>query len=105
MENYIVPVLPPLDKRIARARASQRGVCLSVYYTMSSSSSAAVRVAVRVRPFNEREVHRQSKCVIRMKGRQTELLKPNEAESTKKFTFDYSVLQNQSTHRHFNVRV
>ena len=72
---------------------------------MSSSSSAAVRVAVRVRPFNEREVHRQSKCVIRMKGRQTELLKPNEAESTKKFTFDYSVLPNESHCRHSNVRI
>ena len=32
---------------------------------------SSVKVAVRVRPFNSREVNRSSKCVITMEGNKT----------------------------------
>ena len=32
---------------------------------------SSVKVAVRVRPFNSREIRRDSKCVISMSGNQT----------------------------------
>ena len=39
-----------------------------------------IKVVVRVRPFNGRELDRQAKCVIRMKDHQTILLPPPDAE-------------------------
>ena len=52
---------------------------------------SAVKVAVRVRPFTEREISRDAKCVISMKDRQTSLLASRAAGEPKRFTFDYSV--------------
>lgn len=50
-----------------------------------------VKVAVRVRPFTEREQQLNSMLVVRMPNeRQTELINPRDAADTKRFTFDYS---------------
>lgn len=51
----------------------------------------SVKVAVRVRPFNQRESDRNSKCCIEMNGATTvihDLMGDGEGE--KQFTFDYS---------------
>ncbi|OAF69255.1 hypothetical protein A3Q56_02996 [Intoshia linei] len=52
-------------------------------------SSESVRVAVRVRPFNSREIDRKSKCIIAMNGNQTSIKNPDGGEP-KKFSFDFS---------------
>jgi kinesin family member 1 len=39
-----------------------------------------IKVVVRVRPFNNRELERQAKCIVQMKGTQTVLHPPPEAE-------------------------
>ena len=49
----------------------------------------SVKVAVRVRPFNDRETGLKSKCVVDMQN-PTTILKANEKQPEKKFTFDYS---------------
>ncbi|XP_077998394.1 kinesin-like protein KIF28 [Glandiceps talaboti] len=50
-----------------------------------------IKVAVRVRPFNDREKKLGSKCIVAMTGQSTELTNPNEPrEEPKKFTYDYS---------------
>ncbi|KAL8198335.1 UNVERIFIED_CONTAM: hypothetical protein K2H54_005585 [Gekko kuhli] len=36
-------------------------------------SGASVKVAVRVRPFNSREISKESKCIIQMQGNSTRL--------------------------------
>ena len=48
-----------------------------------------VKVAVRVRPFNKREVERKSMLCIQMEGKATTIIHP-ETKEEKKFTFDYS---------------
>ena len=48
-----------------------------------------VRVAVRVRPFNQREIDRNSKCCISMDGNRTTITDP-ETGKKKNFTFDFS---------------
>ncbi|XP_028848826.1 kinesin-like protein KIF1B isoform X23 [Denticeps clupeoides] len=54
-------------------------------------SGASVKVAVRVRPFNSREMSKESKCIIQMLGNSTTILNPkNPKESPKSFSFDYS---------------
>ncbi|XP_043933035.1 kinesin-like protein KIF1C [Protopterus annectens] len=54
-------------------------------------SGASVKVAVRVRPFNSREIKRDSKCVIQMQGNSTCITNPKQPnENPKSFTFDYS---------------
>ncbi|XP_051515413.1 kinesin-like protein KIF1B isoform X3 [Myxocyprinus asiaticus] len=54
-------------------------------------SGASVKVAVRVRPFNSREIGKESKCIIQMQGNSTTILNPkNPKESPKSFSFDYS---------------
>jgi len=49
----------------------------------------SVKVAVRVRPFNEREMNLNSSVCIQMNGSQTLIKDPEQADG-KKFTFDYS---------------
>ncbi|XP_078314013.1 kinesin-like protein KIF28 isoform X2 [Crassostrea virginica] len=49
----------------------------------------SVKVAVRVRPFNQREKNAGSGCIISMKGDSTTIKNP-ENGSTKVFAFDYS---------------
>ncbi|XP_065367275.1 kinesin-like protein unc-104 isoform X7 [Calliphora vicina] len=56
---------------------------------------SSVKVAVRVRPFNSREISRESKCIIEMfDGTTTAItnpkVPPNSSESIKRFNFDYS---------------
>ena len=48
-----------------------------------------VKVAVRVRPFNQREKDANSKLVVQMQGNQTMITNPKNNEE-KKFAFDYS---------------
>lgn len=48
-----------------------------------------VKVAVRVRPFNQRELDAKSKLVVAMEGNQTILTNPKTNEE-KKFAFDFS---------------
>ncbi|VDP24916.1 unnamed protein product [Schistosoma curassoni] len=51
---------------------------------------SSVKVAVRVRPFNRREILMNSECVISMSGQSTSIRKPNSKEPSKVFEFDYS---------------
>ncbi|XP_042347042.1 kinesin-like protein KIF1B isoform X12 [Plectropomus leopardus] len=54
-------------------------------------SGASVKVAVRVRPFNSREMSKESKCIIQMQGNTTTILNPKAPkEPAKTFSFDYS---------------
>ncbi|KAM6924746.1 kinesin-like protein KIF1B isoform 7-T7 [Xenentodon cancila] len=54
-------------------------------------SGASVKVAVRVRPFNSRELSKDSKCIIQMQGNTTTILNPKAPkEPAKTFSFDYS---------------
>ncbi|CAD5230171.1 unnamed protein product [Bursaphelenchus okinawaensis] len=55
---------------------------------MTDSASDAVRVAVRVRPMNQREVNLQTKCVVRMRDQQTVLNAPKDDKLPKTFAFD-----------------
>ncbi|XP_055538457.1 kinesin-like protein unc-104 isoform X2 [Wyeomyia smithii] len=55
---------------------------------------SSVKVAVRVRPFNSREIGRESKCIIEMTGNTTCItnpkVPPGTSESVKRFNYDYS---------------
>eukprot|EP01028_Stygiella_incarcerata_P011724 TRINITY_DN678_c2_g2_i1.p1 TRINITY_DN678_c2_g2~~TRINITY_DN678_c2_g2_i1.p1 ORF type:complete len:1056 (+),score=392.24 TRINITY_DN678_c2_g2_i1:206-3373(+) len=53
------------------------------------SDAENVRVAVRVRPFNKREIDRSSKLIIDMQGKSTWITNPENGVK-KQFTFDYS---------------
>lgn len=54
-------------------------------------AGASVKVAVRVRPFNSREMTHNAKCVIQMQGNTTCISNPKQTkDGTKSFTFDYS---------------
>ena len=50
---------------------------------------SSVKVAVRVRPFNKREIDNNSECCIKMAGKMTSITDPSTGQ-TKKFYFDYS---------------
>uniref|UniRef100_A0A8C4ZBG5 plus-end-directed kinesin ATPase n=1 Tax=Gadus morhua TaxID=8049 RepID=A0A8C4ZBG5_GADMO len=52
--------------------------------------AASVKVAVRVRPFNSREMGKDSKCIIQMNGNTTTILNPKQPKENKSFNFDYS---------------
>ncbi|XP_052861969.1 kinesin-like protein unc-104 [Anopheles cruzii] len=55
---------------------------------------SSVKVAVRVRPFNSREIGRESKCIIEMSGNTTCItnpkVPPGTCDSVKRFNYDYS---------------
>ncbi|XP_047669895.1 kinesin-like protein KIF1A isoform X9 [Tachysurus fulvidraco] len=53
-------------------------------------AGASVKVAVRVRPFNSREMSKDSKCIIQMSGNTTTIINPKVPKETKSFNFDYS---------------
>ncbi|OON23988.1 kinesin motor domain protein, partial [Opisthorchis viverrini] len=55
-----------------------------------TSNMSSVKVAVRVRPFNKREISAQSTCVISMDGKTTSIRRPNSKEPPKTFEFDHS---------------
>ena len=49
-----------------------------------------LKVAVRVRPFNKRELGRNAKLIIEMNGNSTKITNPSDTNDEKSFTFDYS---------------
>ncbi|KAA0195139.1 Kinesin protein [Fasciolopsis buskii] len=51
---------------------------------------SSVKVAVRVRPFNKREIAACSECVIAMHGQTTTISRPGSKEAPKTFEFDHS---------------
>lgn len=59
------------------------------------AAAQAVQVAVRVRPFNGRELSRNAKCIIRMNGANTSIVRPDSLHKPVKeqdahtFTYDY----------------
>ncbi|XP_048845374.1 kinesin-like protein KIF1A isoform X10 [Brienomyrus brachyistius] len=53
-------------------------------------AGASVKVAVRVRPFNSREIGRESKCIIQMTGNTTTIINPKQPKENKSFNFDFS---------------
>ncbi|XP_072041898.1 kinesin-like protein KIF28P [Amphiura filiformis] len=58
---------------------------------MPPPSSENVKVAVRVRPFNDREKNMNASCIIKMSGNSTEITNPNNPSDTpKRFTYDKS---------------
>ncbi|CAH1774965.1 unnamed protein product [Owenia fusiformis] len=58
----------------------------------NKSKMSSVKVAVRVRPFNNRETSRDAKCIIDMKGQTTSIANPKDVrdDGPKSFNFDYS---------------
>ncbi|OAA71544.1 kinesin family protein [Cordyceps fumosorosea ARSEF 2679] len=64
---------------------------------MAPAGGGNIKVVVRVRPFNGREIDRGSKCIVEMKDNQTVLTTPDghggksaKAEAPKSFAFDRS---------------
>ncbi|XP_011873959.1 PREDICTED: kinesin-like protein unc-104 isoform X3 [Vollenhovia emeryi] len=55
---------------------------------------SSVKVAVRVRPFNYREISREAQCIIEMTGSTTSIVNPKATqgskEAVKSFNYDYS---------------
>ncbi len=50
-----------------------------------------VKVAVRVRPFNAREIQRNAKCIVQMEGKVTQIIDPaNPKAEPKPFSYDFS---------------
>ncbi|XP_069942470.1 kinesin-like protein Klp98A isoform X2 [Cherax quadricarinatus] len=70
---------------------------------------ASVKVAVRVRPFNQREIDLNSSCIVEVEDKKTRLInhKVNTIEGgenrerIKDFTFDYSYWSHRDSDRHF----
>ncbi|XP_030648204.1 kinesin-like protein KIF1C [Chanos chanos] len=60
-------------------------------------ASASVKVAVRVRPFNNREISRGAKCVIQMQDKSTSITNPKQPKDAKSFTFDHSYWSHSPT--------
>ena len=59
----------------------------------------SVKVAVRVRPFNQREKDRGSKCVIDMVGKTTQITNPETPnEKPREFSFDFSYWSHDEFH-------
>ncbi|XP_070571376.1 kinesin-like protein KIF28P isoform X2 [Ptychodera flava] len=61
----------------------------NVYTKVNRMSGDSVKVAVRVRPFNQREKNANSKCVVSMSGNSTTIKHP-ESGKTHTFAFDFS---------------
>lgn len=55
---------------------------------------SSVKVAVRVRPFNNREIFRDAQCIIEMSGNTTSIINPKaltgSKDAIKSFNYDYS---------------
>ena len=56
---------------------------------MAGDEIENIKVAVRVRPFNKREIARNAKRIIDVNGNSTKITNPDDGES-KSFTFDHS---------------
>lgn len=57
---------------------------------MPPKSDDTIKVAVRVRPFNQRELESNAKLVVEMNGATTTVVDPAGRMPPKSFTFDYS---------------
>ncbi|XP_070576240.1 kinesin-like protein KIF28 isoform X2 [Ptychodera flava] len=55
-----------------------------------AEAGESVKVAVRVRPFNQREKDRGAKLIIEMSGAQTRIKNPDTKDEPKMFAFDFS---------------
>ncbi|KAG7312378.1 hypothetical protein JYU34_001867 [Plutella xylostella] len=70
---------------------------------------SSVKVAVRVRPFNSREIARESKCIIEMTGNTTIItnpkLPPNNKEGIKSFNFDFSYWSHNPSDHDFSSQI
>ncbi|CAH0392196.1 unnamed protein product [Bemisia tabaci] len=70
---------------------------------------SSVKVAVRVRPFNNREIVRESKCIIEMAGFTTSIanpkMPPNSKESVKSFNYDYSYWSHNPDDPNFSSQI
>ncbi|XP_065367327.1 kinesin-like protein Klp98A [Calliphora vicina] len=67
--------------------------------------SSSIKVAVRVRPFNTREIDMDAQCIVEMESKKTRLLKPK-VQSMRDmlfhdFTFDYSYWSYDKNDKHF----
>lgn len=66
---------------------------------------SSVKVAVRVRPFNSREISKESGCIIEMAGATTAITNPkvplSSNESVKRFNFDYSYWSHDVSFNYF----
>ncbi|XP_041982439.1 kinesin-like protein unc-104 isoform X5 [Aricia agestis] len=70
---------------------------------------SSVKVAVRVRPFNSREIARDCKCIIEMSGNTTVILNPklppNNKEGAKSFNFDFSYWSHNPSDPEFSSQI
>lgn len=70
---------------------------------------SSVKVAVRVRPFNSREIGRECKCIIEMSGNTTVIvnpkLPPGNKEAPKSFNFDFSYWSHNPSDPDFSSQV
>ncbi|XP_063683254.1 kinesin-like protein unc-104 isoform X2 [Bolinopsis microptera] len=62
---------------------------------------SSVKVAVRVRPLNSREVKKNSKCIIYMQDKTTCITDPSNPKNKKTFTFDHSYWSTDPKDDHF----
>ncbi|KAK9506627.1 hypothetical protein O3M35_008523 [Rhynocoris fuscipes] len=69
---------------------------------------SSVKVAVRVRPFNNREISRECKCIIEMAGYTTTITNPKAPPGTKdaikSFNYDYSYCSHDPTDPNFTTQ-
>ncbi|KAJ8942952.1 hypothetical protein NQ314_009865 [Rhamnusium bicolor] len=70
---------------------------------------SSVKVAVRVRPFNNRERSRECKCIIQMSGNTTAITNPkadpNTKDAQKSFNFDYSYWSHEEADPAFSSQI
>ncbi|XP_047031871.1 kinesin-like protein unc-104 isoform X2 [Helicoverpa zea] len=70
---------------------------------------SSVKVAVRVRPFNSREIARECKCIIEMSGNTTVITNPKappgSKDGAKSFNFDFSYWSHNPSDPEFSSQV
>ncbi|XP_047992660.1 kinesin-like protein unc-104 isoform X3 [Leguminivora glycinivorella] len=70
---------------------------------------SSVKVAVRVRPFNSREIARECKCIIEMAGNTTVIVNPKappgNKDAAKSFNFDFSYWSHNPSDPEFSSQV
>ena len=67
---------------------------------VKQAQNSNVKVALRVRPFNQREKKHNSKCCVTMKDNTTTLTDPT-TQHTRTFTYDHSFWSFDPSHSHF----
>ncbi|XP_066994575.1 kinesin-like protein unc-104 [Anabrus simplex] len=69
---------------------------------------SSVKVAVRVRPFNNREISRDCKCIIEMQANTTYIVNPKvppgSKDATKSFNYDYSYWSHNASDPNFSTQ-